>query len=213
MAKSKNEVTTTAKEYQFSGERYYGLAMDMEDRCESQEKIDACWRLAAKDFWQALVLGGKEAPFWLFKCFGQGLGVKEDADIAALFYGVALKFTPKELKGIKTENKPVIPKYMEPEIKNLIKLVEKTHKEIPTKGVDMAVVLEQMDKFNHAIKLPGGKLIQSCFTEENTAATYDEHGASTSAHDTSADSGLHDTSFDEGNVAMGGESSHYPHHH
>ena len=160
----------TAEYYQRWGEEHYKLAIDMEDRDGPQWKIDACWNLAAKDFWEALVLGGKEAPFWLFKCFGQGLGVKKDVDITALFYGVASKFTPKELKNIKAENKPVIPKYLEPEIKNLIKLVEKTHKEIPAKGVDMAVVLEQMDKFNHAIKLPGSKLIQKCFTEKSIAA-------------------------------------------
>jgi len=49
----------TAEYYQRWGEEHYKLAIDMEDRDGPQWKIDACWNLAAKDFWEALVLGGK----------------------------------------------------------------------------------------------------------------------------------------------------------
>ncbi|OZG31859.1 hypothetical protein [Rickettsia endosymbiont of Culicoides newsteadi] len=206
MAKAKD--LNTAEEFYNFGEYYYKLADDMEGRNESQEKIDASWSTASINFWQALTLGSTKAPLSLFKCFGQGLGVKKDDDIAALMYGTALKFTPQDCAKLPTNSKPVIPKSMQPKIKELIKLVQNTHDKIPTKGISMDQVLDQMDKFNHAIKLPGGKLIQKCFTEKSTAATtYDEHGASTSAHDTSADSGVHD-------IAIGGESpDHYPPHH
>ncbi|WP_341748907.1 hypothetical protein [Candidatus Tisiphia endosymbiont of Sialis lutaria] len=175
MTKSKNEVLVTAEEYQRSGEYYYGLAINMEDRNKSPEKIDASWQSAAIDFWFALILGSEKAPLGLFKCFGQGLGVKKDDNIAALMYGTALQFTPEDCaNNIKDENKPVIAKSMQPRIDKLANLVKQAHAQIPGNGVTMKKVLEQMDKFNHAIKLPSGKLIQSCFTEKNTQANSKE---------------------------------------
>lgn len=172
MTKSKNEVLVTAEEYQRSGEYYYGLAVDMEDRNELPEKINASWRVAAKGFWQALTLGSKKAPLSLFKCFGQGVGVKKNVDIAALMYGTALQLTPEYCAdNIKTENKPIISKSMQPRIDTLVKLVKDTDAKIPAEGITMEKLLDQMDKFNNAIKLPSGKLIQSCFTEKNTQDT------------------------------------------
>ncbi|WP_341757010.1 MULTISPECIES: hypothetical protein [unclassified Candidatus Tisiphia] len=164
----KSKYLNTAEEYQSSGEEHYKLAVDMEDRDESQKKIDACWRFVAKDFWQALTLGSKKAPIWLFKCFRQGVGVEKDPYIRDIMYGAALKLTPQDAKNIKDANKPVISKSMQPRIDVLVKLVEDTHAKIPAEGVTMEKLLDQMDKFNHAIKLPSGKLIQSCFTERNT---------------------------------------------
>ena len=207
MAKSKNLVT--AEYYHRWGEHYYDLAAGKEDDEAPQSEIDASWRLAAANFWFALTLGGEQAPFWLFKCFRQGVGVEKDPYIRDLMYGAALQLTPKDAKfKVKPENKPKISKSMQPAIDEFVKLVKDTKQQLPKEGVDAAVSNDQLTKFNHAIKLPGGKLIQKCFTEKSTAATtYDEHGASTSAHDTSADSGVHD-------IAIGGESpEHYPHHH
>ncbi|WP_341757011.1 MULTISPECIES: hypothetical protein [unclassified Candidatus Tisiphia] len=212
MAKSQD--LNTAVEYQSSGEHYYNLAADMEDRDEPQKKIDACWRIAVKDFWQALTLGSEKAPIWLFKCFRQGVGVEENPYIRDLMYGAALELTPQDAKNIKAANIPVIDKSMKPAIKNLTKLVQKTHKKIADKEITTSKMLDQMDEFNHAIKLPGGKLIQSCFISKSSAATtHDEYGASSSAHNASYET-CPDTSFGSDDVgAMGGESPYYPPHH
>jgi hypothetical protein len=214
MIMSKKKDMFTAEEFYQAAKDHYKLAVEFEDTNAPQNKIDACWGVTAQEFWWALVLGSEKAPLALFKCFWQGLGVKKDDDIATLMYGVALKFTPQDCAKLPADSRPAVPdKAMKSRIDDLEKLVKKAYKAVPNKGITMEKVFDQMHKFDKAIKLPGGKSIEKCFTEKTTAATYDEHGASTSAHDTSADSGLHDTSFDEGNVAMGGESSHYPHHH
>ncbi|BFD45522.1 MAG: hypothetical protein DMENIID0002_01680 [Rickettsia endosymbiont of Sergentomyia squamirostris] len=187
MAKSTLQDKFTSKFYQRWGEYYYGLAADMEDRDEPQSKIDASWKMAAMQFWEALVLGSEKAPIFLFKCFAQGVGVKKDADIATLMYGTALKLTPQDCAKIPVTSKPVIVKSMKPRIDALVKLVKQTHSQLPTEGVDVGVLNDQMVKFNHAVKLPSGKLIQSCFTEKSTAAltSYDAGGASSSQHNTS----------------------------
>ncbi|WP_250311079.1 hypothetical protein [Rickettsia endosymbiont of Oedothorax gibbosus] len=207
MAKSKD--LNTAFQHQHWGEYYYDLAAGLEDDKVPQEKIDASWGLASKAFWFALTLGGKQAPLWLFKCFRQGVGVKEDPYIRDLMYGAALQLTPKDAKTkVKPENKPKILKSMQPAIDALVKLVKDTQKQLPKEGVDAAVFNDQLTKFNHAIKLPGDKLIQSCFTEKSTAATtHDEYGASTSAlnasYETCPDTSL-ESFEDQGDVAMGG---------
>ncbi|OZG31858.1 hypothetical protein [Rickettsia endosymbiont of Culicoides newsteadi] len=168
----KQKDLNTAEEFQYLGEYYYRLAVDMEDKGEPQKKIDASWSTASINFWQALTLGSTKAPLSLFKCFGQGLGVNKNDDVATLMYGTALQFTPKDCaNNIKDENKPVIAKSMQPRIDELVKLVKQTHKQVPSEGISMEKVLDQMDKFNHAIKLPSGKLIQSCFTEKNIQDT------------------------------------------
>lgn len=198
MAKSKKinktEDLNTAKESQYSGEYYYGLAADMEDSGETQNKIDASWKMAVMEFWEALVLGSAKAPFFLFKCFKQGVGVKQDDDIAALMYGTALKFTPQDCAKIPVTSKPVIAKSMQPRIDALVKLVKQAHSQLPDEGVDVGALNDQMTKFNHAIKLPSGKLIQSCFTEKSTAATTYDAGSSSSHLNASYETP--DTSFD-----------------
>ena len=83
-------------------------------------------------------------------------------------YGAALKLTPQDCAKIPAEEKLEIPKSMQPRIDALVKLVKDAHSKIPTKGVDMEEVDNQMTKFNNAIKLPFGKLIQSCFTKKIT---------------------------------------------
>ncbi|MCC8399972.1 MAG: hypothetical protein LN563_05365 [Rickettsia endosymbiont of Platyusa sonomae] len=209
MTKSTLQDKFTSEFYYRAGEYYYELAANMEDNNELQSKIDTSWGMAAKSFWFALTLGSEKAPFSLFKCFGQGVGVEKDAYIRDMMYGTALKLTPGDVKSkVKPENKPKISKSMQPAIDALVKLVKDTQKQLPKEGVDAAVFNDQLTKFNYAIKLPGGKLIQKCFTEKSTAAiTHDEYGASTSAHNASYET-CPDTSLesfeDQGDVAMGG---------
>ncbi|MCC8399973.1 MAG: hypothetical protein LN563_05370 [Rickettsia endosymbiont of Platyusa sonomae] len=168
MAKSTLQDKFTSEFYYQAGKCYYELAANMEDNNELQSKIDTSWGMAAKSFWFALTLGSKKAPFSLFKCFGQGVGVKKDADIAALMYGTALKLTPQDCAKIPVSNKPVIDKSMQPRIDTLVKLVKQAHAQLRAGGVDAEVFNDQLTKFNHAIKLPSGKSIQNCFIEKIT---------------------------------------------
>ena len=210
-SKKKSEDKYTAEDFYELGRDYYKLAVEFEDNNESQEKIDNSWGIAATNFWLALTIGSEKAPLALSKCFGQGVGVKKDENIEKLLYGAALKLTPQDCAKIPAEEKPVIPKSMNPRIEALVKLVKDAHSKIPTKGVDMEVVDNQMTKFNNAIKLPSGKLIQSCFTEKSTAAitSYDEAGASSSQHNASYET-CPDTSFEsEEDVGLAGSS--HPH--
>jgi hypothetical protein len=156
----------TAEEFYQSAKDHYKLAIESERNNVSQDKIDACWGVTAQEFWWALTLGSAKAPLALFKCFWQGVGVKKNDDIAGLMYGAALQFTPGDCAKIPDSSKPSIDKSMQLRINELVKLVRQTHARIPAEGVTMEKVFGQMDKFNHAIKLPSGKLIQSCFTEK-----------------------------------------------
>ncbi|WP_250311078.1 hypothetical protein [Rickettsia endosymbiont of Oedothorax gibbosus] len=165
MIKSNN--LNTASQHQHWGEYYYDLAAGLEDDKAPQKQIDASWGLASKAFWFALTLGGQEASLFLFKCFRQGVGVEKDSYIRDLMYGAALQLTPQGANQIRTENKPKISKSMQPAIDTLVKLVKDTQKQLPKEGVDAAGLNDQLTKFNHAIKLPSGKLIQSYFTKKN----------------------------------------------
>lgn len=63
---------------------------------------------------------------------------------------------------------------MQSEIDTLVKLVKQTRDQLPVEGVDAKVFNEQITKFNHAIKLPSGKPIQSCFIEKSAKTTSKE---------------------------------------
>lgn len=175
MAKSTSQNKLTSEHHHRWGEYYYGLAADMEDMDEAQRKIDACWKMAAMEFWFALTLGSEKAPLSLFKCFRQGVGVEKDTYMRDLMYGAALQLTPQDCADkVKPENKPIITKSMQPKIDALVKLVQQTRDQLPVEGVDVKVFNEQLTKFNHAIKLPSGKSIQSCFIEKSAKATSKE---------------------------------------
>jgi hypothetical protein len=133
--------------------------------------------MAAMEFWFALTLGSEKVPLSLFKCFRQGVGVEKDPYMRDLMYGAVLQLTPKDCADkVKPENKLIIAKSMQPEIDALVKLVKKTHSQLPAEGVDLKVFNDQITKFNHAIKLPSGKLIQNCFIEKSVIVKYTELG-------------------------------------
>ncbi|WP_341760947.1 hypothetical protein [Candidatus Tisiphia endosymbiont of Thecophora atra] len=175
MAKSPLQNKLTSEHHHRWGEYYYGLAADMEDQDAPQSKIDASWKMAAMEFWFALTLGSEKAPLSLFKCFRQGVGVEKDPYMRDLMYGAALQLTPQDCADkVKPENKPIIAKSMQPKIDALVKLVKQTRDQLPVEGVDVKVFNEQLTKFNHAIKLPSGKSLQSCFIEKSAKATSKE---------------------------------------
>ncbi|MCC8398023.1 MAG: hypothetical protein LN569_01725 [Rickettsia endosymbiont of Labidopullus appendiculatus] len=209
MAKSKSDsekdLNTPDKYYRMGEYDYRERGKMLETGIGTKKEIEASGKLAAISFYQALALGHQKASFSLCACFGQGIGVDQDDDLAAMMFGVAQNLKDPRCKGLKVK----IPKSMESKVKELTKLVKETQSKIPVEGVSTEKVFKQMELFQ-TIKIPSGEPLQSCFSKKST--THDEYGISTSAHDTSADSGLHDASFDEGNVAMGGESSHHYHH-
>ncbi len=204
MAKSSKH---TAQEFYSLGESSYKQATVMEDRQESQIKINAAWGLAAGDFWMALVLGSKNAPYSLYACFGQGLGVHQDDYIANLMFGVALKLNdPKCQKGIKCKN---LLNTMGPQIDSLYKLIIQTQFKIPDSGVDMSRVFTQMDIFDQAIKLPSGQTMTKCFINNNNEATHDSVSVSNVYHGDDRSDGTNDYhKFPQQQPLIGQDSHH-----
>ncbi len=163
-----------AEECYESGHKSYTAATEAEQNDDPQYTIDNCWSAAAIDFWFALTMGHEKAPFALSKCFGQGVGVPKNPYLEQLLFGVALKLTPKICDQIPAEEKPTIPESIQPAIDALVKLMEDTQAQLPKSGIDAIKFNAQLTKFNHAIKLPSGKKIQSLFTEKTTAAPPDD---------------------------------------
>ncbi|WP_425363884.1 hypothetical protein [Candidatus Tisiphia endosymbiont of Hybos culiciformis] len=206
-SKSEEDLNTADKYYRMGAHDYKIRGEILTTGIGTKTEKEGFGVLAAGAFYQALALGHQKAPFSLYACFGQGIGVEQDDDVAAMMFGVAQNLKDPRCKGLKVK----IPKSMEPKVKELTKLVKETHSKIPAEGVSTKKVLEQMEIFQ-TITLLDGSSLQDCFSTKKSTTTHDEYGASSSAHDTSLDSGIHDKSFDEGNVAMGGESSHHHHH-
>jgi hypothetical protein len=179
MVKTKTESKDLNKGEDFLrlGKHYYQYAANMEDgydieeRDITQERIDSSWQLAASDFWQAFVLGNTQAPLWLFKCFGQGVGVKPNDYITALMFGVALKLNDSECNQIPIEKRPKIPESMKHEIEKLAKFILETNETVPSQGVSMEVVSQQMTIFDQEIKLPGEQSMLQCFIQNNPINT------------------------------------------
>ncbi len=205
MAKSDKH---TAQEFYGLGEYHYELATTMEEEQQPQKKIVACWKMAARDFWEALTLGSSQAPYSLYACFGQGLGVQQDDYIANLMFGVALKLNdPKCQRGIKCKN---LLSTMTSQIDNLYKLIIQTQSEIPASGVDMSRVFTQMDIFDQAIKLPYGHTMMKCFTSSNNeASTNDSVSVINVYHENDRSDGTNDYhKFPQQQPLIGQDSHH-----
>jgi hypothetical protein len=203
-SKKKSEDLNTAEEYYKSGEYYYKLGQEKSQLGEGGKVLEACGKSASKDFWNALTLGHGRAAYPLYLCFDEGIGVNKNDYIAKLMFGVALKFNDTRCIG----DQVTIPKSMQSNINSLAKLVQNTHSKLPAEGVSMEIVFEQMDIFNKAIKLPSGKLIQSCFTEKSTATSNAYDGASSSQHNASYET-CPDTSDSEADIALAGSTKLY----
>jgi hypothetical protein len=149
----------------------YGSAMGLEEAMGDQEKIDGHWGLSAKYSWFSLVLGNPNAPYALYKCFGQGLGVKKDEYIASLMFGVAKKLDdPKCQQGMKCRD--MRDSAMTKQINDLHKLILDTlRRKIPliVEDENAEILCQQMDIFRDAIKLPSTytKDIQELFVSSN----------------------------------------------
>lgn len=131
----------------------YGSAMGLEEAMGDQEKIDGHWGLSAKYSWFSLVLGNPNAPYALYKCFGQGLGVKKDEYIASLMFGVAKKLDDPECQqGIKCKD---IRDSMVVQINNLYDLFKRAQSEVSADGVEMSKIYCQMMLFDEHTKFLG----------------------------------------------------------
>ncbi|WP_395476619.1 hypothetical protein [Rickettsia endosymbiont of Pantilius tunicatus] len=157
-----NTYAHTTGEYWYKlAENYYHDRQKLIDNNESQTKIDSAGVLAAKDFWVALCLGYEKAPFSLYACFGQGIGVKQDNDIASFMFALA-----QELKDVRVANKecmfslPISFKDKVHETAALMKQVK-----IPKSGIDMQHVNKQMDDFSKVMILPDGREIFKLITD------------------------------------------------
>ncbi|MDN3030564.1 MAG: hypothetical protein QMO91_04385 [Candidatus Tisiphia sp.] len=174
-------------------------------------------------FFLYLAMGQKEAAYYLAASFIHELGAEQNDDLASLAMAIGIKLGDKKSKELAGDEKFK-------DIKELtdqcVKQINKNAKEIGKREITYEEAIGRAKALDHIVKskinvsfeeniLPGSIKGYAKFVAVEGIPYYgDVYEASTSAHDTSADSGLHDTSFDEGNVAMGGESSHhYPHHH
>ncbi|WP_341759276.1 hypothetical protein [Candidatus Tisiphia endosymbiont of Ptychoptera albimana] len=204
MAKSKSNPEkdlNTADDFYKLGEQEYKIRGEiLTTGIGTKAEKEGYGVLAAGSFYQALALGHQKAPFSLYACFGQGIGVDQDDNLAAMMFGVAQNLKDPRCKNLKVK----IPKSMENKVKELTKLVKETQSKIPAEGVSTDKLLEQMAIFQ-SIKIPSGEPLQSCFSKKST--THDKGGASTSAHNASYET-CPDTSLesfeDQGDVAMGG---------
>ncbi|WP_341761852.1 hypothetical protein [Candidatus Tisiphia endosymbiont of Thecophora atra] len=210
MAKSKKtskdlDLNTAEQFYKMAEYNYRERGKALESGIGTKGEIEGLGGAASIYFYQALSLGSKEAPYSLYACFGQGIGVNQSNDIAAMMFGVARKLGDKRCEG----KNVVVPKSVQSNVNLLTDLIKEANKKIPTKGVSMDKVFEQMEKFQ-AVKVSPGKSLQSCFTEESTvASTSYGAGASSSQHNASYETGP-DTSLDsEDDVGLAGSS--HPH--
>lgn len=155
-----------AEDFQKIGEHYYKLAVTMEENNGQQSKINAAWEEAATNYYQAFSLGEKKAAISLFKCFGQGVGVPQDTEVATLMYGVAKSLTPEKCDKIPSEHRPLINEATQKKVDILTKLVKDTQPKIPASGISMEEVENQMKKFDNALKpLISGKSIEQLLTQ------------------------------------------------
>ncbi|MCC8398024.1 MAG: hypothetical protein LN569_01730 [Rickettsia endosymbiont of Labidopullus appendiculatus] len=161
--KSEEDLNTADEFYKLGEYDYKARGEMLATGIGTKVEIEASGRLAAISFYQALALGHQKAPFSLYACFGQGIGVKQDNDIAAMMFGVAQNIKDPRCKG-KTVTTP---KSMESKVKELTKLVKETHSKIPAEGVSTEKVFEQMEIFQ-TITLLDGRPLQDCFTEKVT---------------------------------------------
>ena len=179
-------------------------------------------------FFLYLSIGVKEAAFYLAMSFIDELGAEQNDDLAELSMAIGIKLGDKKSKDLAGKNKAGKDETFD-NIKDLtnqcVKQISKNAKEIGKKeityekAIGMAKVLDNIVKakigssFEDNI-LPGSIKGYAKFV---AVEGMDEYGASSSAHNASYET-CPDTSFesfeDQGDVAMGGESSHYyPHHH
>lgn len=178
MAKSKKtskDLNTAEQFYKMAEYNYRARGEMLKDGIATKGEIESCGSTASIYFYKALSLGNKEAPYSLYACFGQGIGVNQNNNIAAMMFGVARKFGDKRCEG----RNVAVPKSMQSNVNLLTDLIKEANKKIPTKGVSMETVDCQMEKFQ-VVKVSPGKSLQSCFTEKSTAATTYYAGASSS---------------------------------
>ncbi|WP_341759275.1 hypothetical protein [Candidatus Tisiphia endosymbiont of Ptychoptera albimana] len=161
--KSEKDLNTADDFYKLGEQEYKIRGEILTTGIGTKAEIEGYGVLAAGSFYQALTLGHQKAPFSLYACFGQGVGVKQDNDIAAMMFGVARNIKDPRCKG-KTVT---IPKSVESKVKELTKLVKESHSKIPAEGVNTDKVLEQMAIFQ-TITLLDGRSLQDCFTEKVT---------------------------------------------
>lgn len=160
--KKNNTDTNTTPEYWYKlAENYYHDRQTLIDNNESQTKIDAAGVLAAKDFWVAMCLGHAKAPFSLYACFGQGIGVKQDSDIASFMFSVAQELKDGRVaSNVCTFALPISFKDKVHETAALIKNVK-----IPKSGIDMQHVNKKMEDFSKVMILPDGREIFKLITD------------------------------------------------
>lgn len=177
--KKNNTDTNTNGEYWYKlAENYYHDRQTLINNNESQTKIDSAGVLAAKDFWIALCLGHEKAPFSLYACFGQGIGVKQDNDIASFMFSLA-----QELKDVRVANKecafslPISFKAKVHETAALIKQVK-----ISKSGIDMQHVNKQMDNFSKVMILPDGREIFKLITDGYNMSDFNTETLGAQAH-------------------------------
>jgi len=103
---------TLAQDHYDIAEDYYRKGKDRTG--ESQEIANDT---AAMNFWLAFCFGHLKAPYSLYACFGQGIGVKQDANIATLMFGIALKLGDERCEARKMD--VVIPNLMYADINNI----------------------------------------------------------------------------------------------
>jgi len=115
---------------------------------------------AAMNFWLALCFGHLKAPYALYACFGQGIGVKQDDNIATLMFGIALKLGDERCEARKMD--VVIPSSISADINNITQLVLKSN----AANLDVDHFDTQMELFGDAFHLPYDKKIVTCFIEK-----------------------------------------------
>lgn len=170
---SDTEHKNKAETYQQIAKEHYDEISKLKKNHAPLEKIENYEGVASKFFRYALVLGEEKAAFWLFKCFLQGVGVKQNDYIATLMYGVAQELTPQELIDCDTKipdrKKPKASelRVIQPRIDELVKLIKDAKTELPKEGVNEEVFVTQIDKFDKGIKLPSGQILSNYFTKAN----------------------------------------------
>lgn len=100
------------------GEHYYSVSL------QHKTLNSGAAGLAGGDFWCAFVLGHPQAAFPLALCFIEGRGVRKDAHIGKLFFGVATGLNDSRCAEL--ADTIIVPKSMDDEVRYLLDAFKRT---------------------------------------------------------------------------------------
>jgi hypothetical protein len=154
------------------GEHYYSLSL------QDKALNSAFAGLAGGAFWCAFVLGHPQAAYPLALCFLEGRGVRKDAHIGKLFFGVALGLNDERCTEL--ADTIIVPKNMDDEVRYLLDAFKRTqdsfHDQMQSNAdIDQPTLDRQFNHFRNYFAVDEGNIVdyfhQGEAPAENVALT------------------------------------------